>query len=101
MSPIKNSFRKIPFVTHRYGMYPVLYNSLPKKYLSLLPDKKGGNNKRVTRGACMRKAGLILPLLPYEALFQSGARHSRVSEPVFVNLLRSPGIDSQSGGPVR
>jgi len=22
-------------------------------------------------------------------------------EPVFVNLLRSPGIDSQSGGPVR
>ncbi len=23
------------------------------------------------------------------------------SEPVFVNLLRSPGIDSQPGGPVR
>jgi hypothetical protein len=52
------------------------------------------------RGMCLI---LTTPLPPFLALKPSGFEWSKRgwSEPVFVNLLWSPGIDSQPGGPVR
>ncbi len=36
----------------------------------------------------------------YEYLYETNCIPEQCAEPEFVNLLRSPGIDSQHGGPV-